>query len=496
MKKFRVMSLVLTLVMLCSILSACCIPNLLPKKVEDTVDVEVNEYAEQTEEVVEETTAEVEKGEPQKSDRKLEAPTAKKVGSFKDGDYLSDTDGGWYYKSGEKYGIISLDGSKVTPAKYEYVQGEGDLFAVATKLPTSNSVTAQNCCGLVDDKGNVVVEEKYAAFNKINERYYKTMEVTEETDNEDEALVYATDRMISISAEEGDTLYKGVWKVYDIVEKRFVKGAEGTVAYAISAYGNYLKFTTDDKKDHTVDPNGNELPENATLFENGCYKAGDYNEGSVYDENGKKLFDYSADGFAPSFSTGDYFSAAQYGSSTKYALLDREGKVVSAEYDDIPYVYGNVVQCDEKIMDFEGNEIYSGASLRVSFDDATQAAIIAEDNEKVMYLDLDGNVLASIDKTEDMFVSTSDFFVSDKIDDVSKYYCLEKKAFEFEGMTLENWLLSNGETYDDKALIETIKGSKLIEHCTDYKVSNVVDNKAYVFAQKADRSFDIYCIEY
>lgn len=429
--------------------------------------------------------------------RTLKTPVAEKITSFDNIDSVTSAESGWYYKSNGKYGIMSIDGSKDTSAKYDYVSSEGEMFSFATTSPTSiDDLKSLNCLGLMNGNGEVLLEEKYAAFKQLNDRYYQVMEVTELTDNEDDALIFMSDNQFAIFADEDDTFFKGNWYIFDVEKKQLIDGVSGTQAYYQSAYGNYLKVVTDDEQEIVIDGDGNKVTDNISFFDNGCYKISDGTNTKVFDENSNELFTYSEDDYTVSFVSGDYFIASNYDAGTK-TLLDKSGKEASAAFSELPNVYGNIIECSGTLYDFDKNEIYKGeGSLSVKLDDASQAALLVQDDKKVMYMDLDGNILASIDKTENIYAYSSDFMVSDDSGETNKYYCLKTKAFDIEGSMLRNWLFSTGE-FDAKSLIECMDGTTLIEGSyTSYTCSQPTNNKIYTFAETVDGDLELYSINF
>ena len=103
------------------------------------------------------------------------------------------------------------------------------------------SVTVQidgevNSTGLVNAESGEVLIPFNAAIIEFprshttteRPRYVLVLTGTEQTENQDEALFFATDRQFAIMAQDGDVFYKGNLKIFDLETKQFVNGLEYT----------------------------------------------------------------------------------------------------------------------------------------------------------------------------------------------------------------------------------------------------------------------------
>ncbi len=79
--------------------------------------------------------------------------------------------------------------------------------------------------------GEVYLADDAATISKVNDRFYYVTYITEETDNEDECFVYATkvDDNVQMHTSlnlpaEGEVMYKGYAKIFDLQTGQFVKG--------------------------------------------------------------------------------------------------------------------------------------------------------------------------------------------------------------------------------------------------------------------------------
>lgn len=427
-----------------------------------------------------------------------EGLVAEKIGAIDRDSVNTNGAGGLYYKDESgKYGIMTLDGKKDTGAKYTYCEPMDNYFQVMTVDTTDiTDADSLNCMGVVDVNGKEIIPMKYASISTLNERYIRVCEVTEQTDNKDEALVYYTDNAFSITASDDDTFFKGKWYIFDVTKGKTLDGVTGTQAYNIYAYGDFVQYVTDDEEQITVNHKGEKLPEDADLFENGYYALATDNTGAVYDSANKKVFDYELDGFVPSDSEGEYIVAVKSGSSRKYVLMDMEGKVISAEFPDMPQVYGELIYAGEKIYDFDGNVVIEGTFTQVYFEQHLGNAWFLKNDSDYTLIKKDGTVLYK--GTEDDTISFdpyTKFAIRKKADDKNLYYSLADKDFTLEGSALAPWLIQVTKpnyTYD---VADAISGKTIISGYENYSYVNVPGSVIYVYATKADGGIDIYAVK-
>lgn len=435
-----------------------------------------------------------EKQEVTEKDFWAEGITAKKIGSI-DASSVGIGDGGIYYKDDNgKYGIMSFDGKSDTGAKYIHCESEKQYFVVTEKeAADANDAKGLNVVGLVDATGKEIVPLNYASVEVLNERYVKVSEVTEMTSSEDEALIYYTSKMFSFAPGEGDILFKGNWYVYDITTGKKVEGVAGTQAYNMSAYGNYIKYYTDSQESRCVNAKGESLPTGADLFQNGCYALAEGNEGVVYDENDKKLFSYKLDGFVPTESSDEYFIAVQRGESIKYVLMDREGEVVSAEFTEYPMVYGTLLLVENKVYNFDGENVIEGEYDYMYFDKFFKSCWLLKNTSKQVFIKEDGTVLYEVPNDDTVMTDSTNFLTRNE--DSKKYYSLKDKDYTLEGYGVGPWLLNVTKPNNVHDVVDAVSGKAIIEGYASYSYADDNNSVAYIYARKANGGLDIYKVQ-
>ena len=424
--------------------------------------------------------------------------TAQKIGSVSysvQTAYCKSGNSGVCYKDENgKYGIISFDGTKDTGAKYSYAQPIDKYFMVMTKteVVTANDM---NCVGLVDVDGKEILPMEYASIERLNDRYYRLCVVTGETTNKDDALVYAGSGLLQPS--ENDTLFTGIWYIYDIIEGKKVDGATGTKPYAPTAKGDFIQYITDDKNVVIVNHKGKTLPYSNSLtsgveiFENGYYTIiDDDDNGVLYDSEGKKLFKFNCnDDFTPKDSIGDYFYASKYEGSIKYFIIDKSGKIISSKFDSIPNLVGDYLFVDNKLCKFDGKQVVEGTFDSAKFDNLFKNTYMLVKGSDITYIDADGNVIYHGANTE-----TYSFIIKN---DAKQFYSFKDKDFTIQGEYASfaaSWIVKISKDNKDE-LVDTITGETILSGYEYYSFVENENNTLYVYAKNSDGTVDIYTVK-
>ena len=428
---------------------------------------------------------------------------AKKVGSFSGGSISTTGDAGFIYKTDDgKYGVLSADGKHDTGAIYTYVRSDKNYFLVtnATEASVTGDAASMNRAGVIDAQGNELVPMKYASIDVLNDRYIRVCEVSAVTTNDDEALVYQTDRMFSMTAQDGDTLYKGTWFIYDAQTHQPVPGATGTKASDAYAYGGIVRYYTDAKKNVYSDAKGNILPDGVKVLDNGCYTVSSGNNSGVcYDSEGKELFRFSEGDFAPNYSVRGndaYLICKKYGDTTKYVVTDLTGKPVSAEFDDMPEVKGDLILVDGSVCDFNGNTVVEGKFEHIYYEEIFGGYWILENGVDHTVIQRDGTVLLQVQESSGgvSVDNYSSFSISKKIGDDNMCYSFKDADYTLKGSDLVSWLvriLNADNTYN---IVDAITGKTLIDSIdTYYYVAG--PGAVYICGKNSSGTYDIYEIK-
>ena len=491
MKKFRLLSMALALLMIVTMFAGCGKKQQSPTVGSVISGVPTTKKDTENKDTEKEDVADI------VSVDFPESLNAEKIGSA-DFDYSSgsNTKGLIYKNDNDEYGIMSLDGKTDTGAKYAQCSVVGDYFIVINNLPESiDDIAALNCAGVVDVNGNEIIPMKYAAVNEINERYIRVYEVTEPAANKEEGLVYFSEDMFSFSADDDDLFFKGNWYVYDMIEGKMLEGVTGTKSYNVFAYGNLLKYVTDDEEQIIINEKGEKIPENADVFDNGCYSVEDDDNGTFYNSDKKKLFDYDVDDFAPFSIDGEYIIASRYDDDgSKYVLMNMKGKIVSAEFTELPSVYGELLHSDDKVYDFDGNVVIEGTYDTMYMDEQFGGAWLLKNGDESTLIKNDGTVLYQGEDNDDIFTDPYDFNIEKDADDGNMYFCFSDNDFTLNGYALSAWLVQaiSGDYYN---VVDAISGKTIIGEYDNFESYSVPGYGVYVYAEKEAGGYDIYFVK-
>lgn len=405
---------------------------------------------------------------------------------------------GYTYRVGDKFGVMDYTGENDTGAIYASVSYEGAFYAV-TQDDSDPEAEAEslNRYGIIDAFGRVIAPEEYAGFRTAGSRYIVAIKVNEVTEDKDEALMYFTSKMFSLSPDEDDILFTGEWVVFDTVTGELVPEVSGTEAYWPSARGDFLEYRAGDGQYRTVYPDGRELDDNARLQGNGTYILDEDDVSTVYDSEDNELFsvetgDYDLEYYGNS---GYYLEKYEDGEYTYY-LLDETGEVISAAFPYIREVVGPYVISREDdvymLYDKQGLRILEDP---VSYDNeydiyCDRMAVISLDDGGYVFLDTEGNILLECDDDVDVY----EFTALKEIDGEDYYYNFAEQDYTIKGifrvgpMLVETKLEEGG--YE---LVDTFTGEVLLSGYSDYSVNEATDGTYWLLAERyGERAWDIF----
>lgn len=434
--------------------------------------------------------------------------TASKVGSVNNSDIYSidfSSAGGAYKTKSKKYGVLSLDGKHDTGAKYYYAksakkesedsQMTKGYFNVYSEEPGEDN---PNVCGLVDSEGTEVLPCKYGYISILNSRYARVITVSEKTEDKDKALYYITDKFVSLSPDEGDTMYEGKWEIYDMQKKEFVSGVSGTRPYSIDAKGSFIEYHNDKGDSVTADATGAAVTDGRTIFSDGSYVLEKNGASTVYDTDGNKLFDFSTKDYSIS-SFDYYYYTARSGDypDIKYSLIDKTGKKVSADFDSSIYqVFPDFIALEDKVCSLDGKTVMTGKYLRS--DKVLKDAYYSYDDDKYTVFDVKGNVLyEGANKDDDL--TNNDFLISKKSGNDRVYYNYASGAFDITASYLGDWLVTKTEGQVTN-LIDVRSGKVIAENYSRYSLQNGDDGVRYIIAYNSvngstsNGNYDVFAI--
>ncbi len=480
MKKIRLFSLFLTLVMTLTLFVGCSQSEPKPNQ--------------QTEEVIENTYKDL-----------PSSLTAEKIGSVPHSQIENTSNHGIYYKGkNEKYGIFSLDGKNDTGPIYSTCELKGNNEIAYFQVSVSqaeldfDNLSTINCLSLVDTNGKELVPPKYASFEVYNNRYVKAIKATTKTTNEEDSLLRFPVDVSSYFAYEGDTFFKGQWVIYDVITGKAMEGATGTNNYTVETYGNILRYITDSGEQITINDKGQTIPKDAKVFDNGYYRLdnADGNGGVLYNSDNQKVFDYDQDDFIPQKSDSGYIVARKDTEGTKYVLMNTNGKIISGEFNDVPGVRGILVHAGEKICNFEGDCIIEGTYEDCGMDEQLGNVWFLRNDKTYTLIKKDGTVLYHGTETNTLGFDTIDCAIYKEVNSQKIYYSFADKDFTVRGEDVSPWLIrTQTEGSETSSILDNLSGKTIIEGYTDYAFTEIPGSAIYVYATRQDGGIDIYTVK-
>lgn len=401
---------------------------------------------------------------------------------------MKTSKGGLYYTSDSMYGIITFDGKADSGPVYTICQPEGRYFIVAKeKADVSGGITGSNVVGLVDASGKEIIPLQYASVEVLGDRFARVAELTGTTEDSEEKLTQVT--------MDGETVMcTGNWYLYDLQTGKEVPGATGTKPYISFDCGGYVKYVLDDKTVVTALPDGTAIPNDVVHLKNGHYatKA----DHTVYDSEGNKLFAYDPEGYVPVDSEGieGYILAQkQEGEKATYVLLDKTGKVASAEFEQKPTMYGTLFHVDDDLVTIEGDVVVDGGCQLVFWDAlyGQSWAVLSGKTNKVV--DKTGKVIFEATAEGDSALDNVQMVCYKEIDGAKKYYSCKDKDFTLAGSAVAPFVVRvlNGDNYD---LINVLTGEVILSGYRDYMVTDGGDTIMYVYAITEDKQYDVFAV--
>lgn len=415
---------------------------------------------------------------------------ATKIGNVKTQGSTTYNDEGVTYKNSEdKYGYFFFDGANDTGAIYAKCSPVGKALCVSNAEP-SDSVAGINVFGLIDSNGRVIAPEEYACFSKINDKYYVAYKALAVTKSDEQAVVTFDTQYSYVRSGSGKgTMYSGKWVVYNADTHAPVPGAEGDASNdSFNAAGNYLQYKTGSGDYVTCDNSGNVLGDGYKLLDEGFVKYEITEGGTIYDSNGKKLFDYNPNDYTVNSYDSGYFTGRKYvNNKAQYFLIDRTGEKVSADFDQTLTVKGDLIICDRHIYDFKGKELVDGEYSSVTVDKMTKSFYSLYKDEIYTVITSDGTVVIK--------GKIKDPFAPHKED--GKYYSFKTGKFTLDGYRISNFLLSVTDGDGRYDVVDLLTEKTLIEGYSSVRATTPEDGECYVVATRTESGggFDIWQIQ-
>lgn len=403
----------------------------------------------------------------------------------------SAADGGLYYRIGQKYGIMSFDGTYNSGAVYTMCRPFGNAFMVSKSESNEADVLTFNAAGVVDARGNVLIPLSYASVVAIDSRYARVAELTGTCPAKDGSITEFTN-----SAGE-EIFCTGNWYIYDLTTGKKIPDATGTLRYAAYSYnGQYVKYVTDDKVQHVVTPEGTPLPETASYMTNGYYMLPE--ENAVCDAYGTRLFTYDPNGFVPceEQNSNEYFTAKKtVDGKDVFVLLDKTGAVVSGELNSEPLVRGKLLIYNKRVCNFKGEPLLNAEINHLYEDTITHQMWAASDavTKEKFFLDNDGNMVYRSGTEVEISFNVNNYDMHRKDGENDPYHLvLKDSSYTLKGVAVAPWLVKTTNEDGTCNLVETVSGKTLLSNYASITVGTAGGTMLYVYTQNADGVVEIH----
>lgn len=245
-------------------------------------------------------------------------------------------------KTGVMLSYLGQDINKLVISGVEYL-GNGAYVVQSTKKDV-------NCVGLISQDGELLIPDESCKISwpkstySSTDRYLIVTYITGETTNKDECFVYASDSFISFGPQDGDKMYTGYSRVYDLKNKKFVDNLKITNrdSYAMQPCGDNFFVTDENDISILYNDKGENIFQTARRIEvgNGTFIVSDNGTYRVYDEDGNQTYT-SNKGLYPVKGDGGYVYKYE---NDRNVIMDRNGNqvggmVVEAVYEEIDGVF-------------------------------------------------------------------------------------------------------------------------------------------------------------
>ena len=435
------------------------------------------------------------------TDGTLKGLKATKIGRVKvDASVVNFNEGAIIYQSsGGKFGVISLDGSKDTGAKYaladQLYSSDSSSYTIARTHDITNDNL--NTAGLIDKNGEEIIEFKYATFERIGSRYVAAYTADKKTENKDEAILsiskYGT---VSTYPDDEGTNFTGKIEIFDLKNKALLKGVTPKTKGTMYSYGQFVSYYDANDRRITVDAKGVEVTDGRTIFDNGAYVLEVNGKSAVYDTDENRLFNFDSKDFEVKYYYAPYYVGVT--SDGQYVLLNDSGEKVSALFNQMPdSITADFVVIENKIFELDGTQLFEGYKS-IYYDSVNKDAYYATNSstEDIIFFTKDGNILFKGNTKTDNISANGFTMHQDK-----NYFNYKDKTFSIKGtIDCGSWLVAQ-EQGSVQDLIDTRTGEKVVDSYGRFTYTvDRGDKIRYVYAfnsingQVSRGDFDVYTV--
>lgn len=363
-------------------------------------------------------------------------------------------------------------------------------------------------CSLINvNTGEIYLSDDACQIEQLSDRFYFVIYATEQTDSREDAFIYFTDRMFSLAPEEGDILYKGYAKIFDLEQGGFVGDLILEEPYDIAVCGGLIcveidwytsdvyaadgTCIADDVESITVcqDMMVQETDEGVVIYDSEFNRLRTLPDCEVMDEDGPVYPNYSGK-----------FLKVRDENSGLWGVIDMGGNVMmEGRFATISGAYGDYIMAGKEI----GDDWMYGVYLA----DGTEILPCTYDG---IYADDDLPVLHCYDAEDNDFIYVPGFGSVD-VTDYSRdglVYYVNPEEGNYDARSYLVYATGEMADYTDSevlcqllvyseeaGLVEMIHGQTLIP-AEDFGYDRIIDTEEYLYCFDYDtKQVTIYQVE-
>ena len=232
------------------------------------------------------------------------------------------------------------------------------------------------------------------------------------------------------------------------------------------------------------------------LFDNGFYTLTNKNKTTLYDTDGNELFTVGKKDHKPVKCEGEYFLAEKSGNAEdKYVYLDKTGAPVSGTFSAEPDFNGNYTVINNKIYDFNGNQVFEDEYKQVYYDDVFGRGYFLRNEDNYTLVKNDSTVIETFTDDDAISISQLGFVVTKREDNgINHYYSVKDEEYILTGYILDSWLVEREVSSGIFEIIDVYTGEAILSGYKDYITVPMGNNTMYVYAKTETGIYDIYTI--
>lgn len=272
--------------------------------------------------------------------------TLEKAGTFEDPNRITySANGALVVDSDYQYKLMNYLGEEGTGETYVEIDNiDYGYYVVSLKSEELNRT------GVVDFNGEEILPCDAAIIERLkgdsdtygSKRYLLVSYAKDVTTNREDAYLYThASNVISLGVSEGDTMYSGYGKIYDLQEKKFVDNLEITNKDKVLSCGDAICLSRDGKMS-LYNSEGSVIYEAEgafTTYKEGYYKIYENEKYILFDAAGKEVYTSQQQiGVISSTDGGDTYIGEINEDGNKWTILTTEGDVLGEiACDDVLY---------------------------------------------------------------------------------------------------------------------------------------------------------------